>query len=455
MDETLVAGVAEGAGGGAAAGTDESAIAAGGAEVVETPETLDFDIEVDTKTDDGKGEGQEKPAGDEKSEEKDDPALEEYKGMVSNRLRSLIKQAPELGQVFKKYPQLQAHVEKVFRQQSAMQDLFPTLAEAREMRTHFPNGIKDVQDLYSQVQELDDLDTSFVRRNDEGVYTDHPKLIQNWFEMDKPAAVALMRQLPKEWAKLDEESYNDVMGKIVGATVTQTGIYDYLVTLSQDQRMTAEDIQEGIKKVVGKLNGFVHERKPSEDELRLKKDREGIEKERAKDRTERAKAFGTTFTSKSHELQKGIIQNHPMIQKLQQVKSVTPQKKAEIASKIREEIISVLKGSRQFLKSMNEAYNAQNLDTLLNLQKAAWSQRWLLNSAVRRVLRAEVPHLISKSQARGAAASGTRPPVKPAASGEPRSKAPTGPYQENGRWYKKDGQPFSAVEILAGKHLQS
>src|SRR5579864_7196592 len=93
--------------------------------------------------------------------EKEEPELSEFKGAVSARLRSIVKQAPELGQVFQKYPKLQEQVEAVFRRESALREIFPTVAEARMMRDQFPNGQADVQALLEDVQEIEQLDKSF------------------------------------------------------------------------------------------------------------------------------------------------------------------------------------------------------------------------------------------------------------------------------------------------------
>src|SRR5205807_1464964 len=136
----------------------------------------------------------------------------------------LTAQSPKLAEAFKENPKLQEQVEATFRREAALREVFPTVAEARQMREHFPNGLMDVQQLLGDVKEVEELDNDLYTRDREGNYPGHAKILNNVFSDDREAAVSLFRNLPKEWARLDRESYNDVMGSIIGATFQQKEI---------------------------------------------------------------------------------------------------------------------------------------------------------------------------------------------------------------------------------------
>src|SRR5215472_17135366 len=84
-------------------------------------EKLDLNLNVDEGTPGGEDQG-----GDEGGEgggekegqqpaDKEEPEVAEFKGTVSARLRGMVKSAPELAAIFKKYPKLQGEIEGTFR----------------------------------------------------------------------------------------------------------------------------------------------------------------------------------------------------------------------------------------------------------------------------------------------------------------------------------------------------
>src|SRR6185437_8819466 len=114
-------------------------------------------------------------------QDQEEPEVKEFKGAVSARLRALTKQAPELQQVFQKYPKIQEQIEATFRREAALREVFPTVAEARQFREHFPNGLQDVNQLLEDQKEVDQLDQSFYGKDREGRYSGHVDLINNLY----------------------------------------------------------------------------------------------------------------------------------------------------------------------------------------------------------------------------------------------------------------------------------
>jgi hypothetical protein len=232
----------------------------------------------------------------------EEPEVQEFKGSVSARLKNLTKQAPELGQVFQKYPKLQEQIEATFRREAALREVFPTVAEARQMREHFPNGLADVQQLHADVAEVETLDKDFYTRDREGNFPGHTKIIDGMFADDREAAVSLFRSLPKEWARLDRESYNEVMGKVVGVTLDNSrAVADLADALeSKDPKR----IEASATKFLNWADAFSREKpRPSADEERLNRDRASFKQQTAERDREEGQKFHTSFVSESRKLQ--------------------------------------------------------------------------------------------------------------------------------------------------------
>jgi hypothetical protein len=386
--------------------------------------------------------------------ETEEPELQDFRGAVSARLRGLVKQSPKLAEAFKENPKLQEQIEATFRREAALRELFPTVAEARQMREQFPNGIADVQQILEEQKEVEQLDEHFYTRDSEGNYPGHQQIVQNMFNDDRQAALALFKSLPKQWANLDRDSYNEVMGQIVGATLAQRRLPEYLSSLIGVAKKAEQgQIADGLQEVLDWMQGFLAEKpRPTQEEERLTRERNQLNKQKFDlDRTE-SQRFHTSFVSNSRKLQQEIINNHPAMKKLAQVNTIKPEKRAQIVEAVRSRIEKFLGKSPSFMRQLRPAYDNRNLEEATKVQRAAWSQQWLLNRMVREVLRVETPAMVSNNREAARRRAGTPAPKTPAqTSGK---QPPKGPHQVNGRWYKGDGSPYSTVEVLAGKHLQ-
>lgn len=380
----------------------------------------------------------------------------DFKSLVSRRLLTLKKEAPELTGIFQKYPKVQEQVEAAFRRDMAYRELYPTVAEAREMREQFPNGMADVQQLMGDLEELGQVDVKFQTRDANGAYAGHAALVQNLFIQDRPAAVALMKTVPKEWARQDPESYNEVMGQIVGATLARAEIPDWLAELKQvateaKQPALAASLDKMLRWAQGYLKG---KPAPTEEERRLQGREEEFRRAQNETKTQDFNRFKTTFFSESEKLQQNIIRKHPAMAVTLQQKSLTEAKKKEIVSKVQTRIREHLKGSPAFMKKLTPLYHAGNLDEAIKLQRVQWSYPWMLNKYVRQVLAEETPGLVkqNREKTRTAGATSQRPPAKAGTTQQPTKR--TAPYQEAGFWKKADGSRFSTAEILRGLHLK-
>lgn len=432
---------------------DESAAGSGDAAGADEGEDLSLD----------EGDGADPEAAQRAQQDKDKDTAD-FKGLVSKRLVALKKEAPELAQVFQKYPKVQEQIEASFRRDMAYRELFPTVAEARQMREQFPGGLQDVEQLLTDVGEVEQLDKDFYSRDAQGNYAGHSKIIQNMFTDDREAAVSLFRTVPKEWARLDPESYNEVMGSIVGATFARAELPQWLNECIQgiDNAANIPMIKRELQKMLGWAQGFQKRKaEPSEEERRLQGQREQLNRESNERKQQDFTRFKQTFFTESEKLQRSIVQRHPSIAEMMKSKTLTDTKKKEIVGKIQTRIREHFKNSRAFMSKLRPAYNASNLEECLNIQKAQWSYPWVLNKFVRQVMAEETPNLVRSTPGarRAAAGAGQRPPASrgnadPGNKGS-RSQQRTAPYKENGVWFSKEGRRLTTAEILRGAHLQS
>lgn len=388
----------------------------------------------------------------------EEAAAQEFKGAVSSRLKAMVKTAPALAQVFKENPKIQEQIEAGFRREAAYRECFPTVAEARQFRDEFPNGLADVQALREDVQEVEQLDQHFYTRNAEGNYTGHATILDNMFKDDRDATIAFLKTAPKEWARLDRDSYNEFGVKLVGATLQSRGIPEFLNELlesaSGEEKPNAA-LVNGLKKMIGWAGGYTKPKAaPSEDEQRLQRDKDTFNRQTADRTKEEGTRFHNQFVGESRKLQLGIINQHPSMLKLAKVTSITAEKRTAIAAEIRNQMEKFLGKSPAFMRKLRPAHEGRNLQECLTLQKANWSQQWLLNRMVRSVLSKEVPQLVSQNRdtaARRASAAPVRPPARSGGN----NNATKGPVKLDGQWYRDGGKgaKFTTAEVLAGKHL--
>jgi hypothetical protein len=380
----------------------------------------------------------------------------DLKGLVSKRLLALKKEAPELTGIFQKYPKVQEQVEAAFRRDMAYRELYPTVAEARQMREQFPNGMADVEQLLTDVGEVEQLDQQFYQKDAQGNYSGHAAIVQNMFNDDREAAVHLFKTLPKEWARLDPESYNEVMGQVVGATLQRAELPEWIEELRDAARAGKQDaLAASLDKMLRWASGFSRRKaEPSEEEQRLQGQREQFKRETSERQKQDFNRFKTSFFAESQKQQQAIIKKHPSVAEMLQTKAIPEAKKAEIVSKIQAKIRDHVKTSRAYMTKLRAAYNSGNLQESLTVERAQWNYPWILNKFVRAVLAEETPNLVRQNQerTRGAAQPQRRPEQRQQSQ---RREEHTGPYQEGKVWHKKDGSRFTTAEILRGLHLQN
>lgn len=382
----------------------------------------------------------------------EDPETSDFKGQVSRRLLALKKEAPELTQIFQKYPKIQEQIEASFRRDMAYRELYPTLAEARQMREQFPNGLQDVESLLGEVNQLSEIDNQFYNKNAEGVYEGHAQLLDSMFREDREAAVSLFKTLPKEWARLDRESYNEVMAAVVGSTLAGIRAPQYLQKIANLGKDNPQ-IKELADELLETIMGFSAEKpQPSEQDRKLQADRAQFAREKKERDVADRNNFRRSFLSESGKVEQSVIKSHPSIKTMLAQKNISESKKVEIVSKVKEKIKAHLKASGSFMKSLNAAHNAGKLQESLDVIKKGWSYPWVLNKFVRQVLNEETPNLVRQNREKGRPTTQV-PSRKPAPSGERKER--TAPYQEGEVWYKKDGTRFTISEILRGLHEQA
>ena len=389
----------------------------------------------------------------------EDKETGDLKGLVSRRLMALKKEAPELTEIFKTHPKVQEQIEAAFRRDMAYRELYPTVAEARAIREHFPNGVADVEQMLGELGEMEQLDQNFYGKDAQGNYAGHGTLIQNLFTDDRAATVGLFRTLPKEWARLDPDSYNEVMGNIVGATILRAELPEWLTELRDTAKEAKQDaLAASLDKMLRWATGFIKQKaQPTENERQLQAREEQFRREQSERQLQDVTRFKTTFYSESDKLQQGIIRKHPAVADMLQQKSISDDKKRKIVTEVQTRIREYLKDSRGFMSKLRPAYNSGNLDECIKLQKAQWSYPWVLNKVVRQVLAEETPNLVrqNRERVRGAAQSQRLPAAR---SGQrPQGQQPqkhTKPYQAGKQWFKPDGSKFTTSEILRGLHLQ-
>lgn len=376
----------------------------------------------------------------------EEPELAEFKGLVSSRLRAMVKEAPELNQVFQKYPKVQQAWEAAFRRDAAYREIFPTVQEARKIRDMLPNGAQDIEEILADRNSVDELDQRFYGRDANGKFPGHESILRGEFQDDPEATIAFLRDtaLPT-WAKLDHDSYNEAAVGIVDATFTGNGIPEFLAELQNEK--DPANLLKGIKQLSGWVNSF-HQAKPqpTAGEEKLRQDREKFNRDTQERNQQDAKTFNREFGRNNVQTENSVIGEHPAIKKMLGTQGLSKEKKDEIISEIRKRGEAKLNASPQFMRKLTPLHSARKLDEAGRLIRTAWSQPWFLNGIVRAVMAEKVPQLATRQTA--------TPQSKPVPTNGAGKTTPSGPRQIGGRWYKADGSPFTTAEILAGKHEQ-
>lgn len=404
-----------------------------------TPETETPETQPDTT---------QRPAEEPQQRPQEEPEVQDFRGHVSNRIRNLVKLSPELGKALTN-PKVRDAIEAPLRREAAYRDVFPTVAEAKAMRERFPNGLQDVQALEEDVKEIEGIDNLTYNRDQDGNYSGHSELISNIYSSDRNAAISLFKTLPKEWARLDRESYNDVMGHIVGATLVGSGSWEGLVELREHAAATEglKGIVPTLDKILGKLSPFVEERRPDPGQESLNRERQQFDRQRQQTQQQDQQQFDKTFGSENVKLQREVVGQHRLMQKLATMKSITPQKRSEISEKVRVKVEQFLRNSPAFMRKLQAAYQSRNMEEAVKVQRQFWGQEWLLNRMIRDVLKVETPQLVNQNKTTVQNRTGVKAPVK-ASSQDNGTKTPTGPYQVNNQWFHKDGRRMTTVESM-------
>jgi hypothetical protein len=386
--------------------------------------------------------------------EPEDKDTADLKGLVSRRILALKKEAPGLTEIFKQHPKVQEQIEAAFRRDMGYREL-GTIADFRSFREEFPGGMQDVQQLREELSEVEQLDQNFYGRDQQGNYNGHTNLISNLFNDDRDAAVALFRSVPKEWARLHPESYNEVMSSIVGATLQRSEIPEWLTECRDAAKAAKQDgLAASLDKLLRWSTGFLKQKQaPSEEERRIQTQREHLERDTNQRKQEDFTRFKQTFFSESDKLQLSIVRKHPAIAEMLGTKALSDQKKNEIVRGVQAKIREHLKTSRAFMSKLRPAYHSGNLDESLKLQKAQWSYPWILNKFVRAVLAEQAPTLVRQNRERARGATGSqRPPANRGNQNQnqSRERVRTEPYKQNGVWLSKEGRRLTTSEILRG-----
>lgn len=379
-----------------------------------------------------------------KPEDKD--ALD-FKGSVSRRIAGFIKKNPKLAEALNapENKEFRDFVEATARRDLAYREL-GTIPELRMMREQFPNGMQDVQELLTEVQSVEQLDHDFYTLDQDGKYPGHLTMINNLFSDNREAAISLFKTLPKEWARLDRESYNDVMGQIVGATLAPR--LEFVSDLIDAAKQAKQDgLAGGLTKLLNWMENFTAGKpQPTPEEERLNRDRAQFERQRAEQGRTDESRFQQSMNAEVGKVQIEAIHKHPAIAQFLQNQAVPEAKKNEVVGKIHDKIRKFLLNSPSFKSKLKVAYQKRDINSMRDLHKAMWSQPWLLNRMVRDVMTQETPNLVSQNRATLQKRRQTS--VQTARPGGERKTEQAKPYQIGKTWYYGDGRKIPMGEIL-------
>lgn len=385
---------------------------------------------------------------------KPEDEFKDYGNTATARLNSYIKKAPELSAVFKKYPDLRSTFEAVLRRDSGYREVFPTLAEAKQLREALPGGKADLETLMQDVNDLSALDNQYDDPGEDGSYPGHEQMVKDFFERDKAAASSLLRRIAKMWPTLDPESYRDVFSGIVASTFASYQIPKFVADL---KKMAEKAGNEGLAENIGELENWINgystkKAEPTAQEQELARQRAQFDKDRQKDTDSKRMDFRKNVVLQSRAMQMDQIKSHPAIAKLLAAKAVSAEKKNAIVGEIWKTVVKHFANSPSFSRKFNAAHARMDIQECLNLQRAAWSEPFTFNRLVKQVLSREVPALVTPRRV-AAGNAGQRRPAAPANNGGGKPDANKGLKQVGGVWYR-DGKRLSTAEVLAGKHQQ-
>lgn len=449
-DETVVAaGTADASGGGAATEVIDAPVVDTTTPIVEADKTVVTEPEIDF---DGLDES--KPEVKEEPKPGEEPELKDFAGTVSARIRNLVKMEPLLGQAFAKNPQVKNHIEGVMRRDMAYRDAFPTVAEARALREALPNGQADLQVLLDDVKDLETLDTQFDQRDRDGKYPGHSQMVKDFFSRDKTAAVAFLKQMPKEWSELDRGSYNEVMSEVVAATFQAPRAVEVLDNLFEFAKSKDDpELTKHLNKLFGWMESFGNKKaKSTPEQERLDRERQAFDQRVADGKQATFQTFRKDYLQQAQRLQLDVIEKHPAIMKLNAITTIDKSRKDAIKKMIWEKTVNFLSKSPSYMRKLRPIHASGNLNESLVITRAAWGQQWLINKMVRDVMQKETPNLVAGNREAAARRAGGRTTTTTTSAAVKRDPPKTN-RQVNGQWYRPNGTKFTTSEVLAGKHL--
>lgn len=382
-------------------------------------------------------EAQETEQSEEQQEKPDE--LAEFKGSAGARLRELCKAAPGLSGVLDKFPKVRDSIVASLKVQSALRDQNISFAELREYRERLPNGLQDLQTIEQELGELGRIDGAFYGKRG-------GELVSYMHQADPEAAIAMFRELPKQWARLDPESYRETFSNIIAATIRNDRILEPAYRAYQAAKAAGnEQVAQDIAQLYNYLNSFGKQEDDSPEMRRVREREQNASRKEQESATRQQEGFHANFLNESQRFQRQLVRNNPIFKKLPQ--AIPEAKKARMIEEIRNKIVDHLGRSRSFMAQMEPAYRSMDMQKCLDVQRGSqgW-QPWIVNMYVRRVLAEETPGIVEGNRAanatKRAAAARTgianRAPSKPSAPAKPGDK-------------RKSANDFTIEQIMRGE----
>jgi hypothetical protein len=365
--------------------------------------------------------------------------LAEFKGSAGARLRELCKSAPGLSKVLDQFPKVKDSIVASLKRDAALRDQNITVAELREYRERLPNGLQDLQTIEQELGELGRIDGAFYGKRG-------GELISYMHQADPEAAISMFRELPKQWARLDPESYSQTFSAIISATLRKDRAPELVYRAYQRAKAAGDkDSESDLAELYNYLNSFGQREEDSPDARRYKEREQQLSRKEQETAAKNQEAFNSSFIRESERFQRNLVRNNPLFKKLPQ--AIPEAKKARMVDEVRNRVISHLERSRAFMSQMEPAYKSMDLQKILEIQSGSngW-QPWIVNMYVRKVLAEETPGFIEGN--RSAVATKRAAAARTGIANRAPAKPPT-PAKPGDR--RKTANDFTLEEIMRGE----
>lgn len=249
----------------------------------------------------------------------------------------------ELKELFKANPQLRTayYAEKAYR------EVFPTVAEAREVKTLFPGGLEDAKAAATSREDLERFDNLFYSDNPQ----DHAEFIRTLHEEDPGAFAHLARAFPDVLAEIDPRAYRE------DTSQRMEGVLRNLASAHSDD----QNLQNAIAVISHKLFGRTSpEQRPSPRDSALQQRERHVE-QRERDWNQRQfsdfrervdKAADTEADKLIRSTLDGLLKESPASDKAKQ----------RMTGEVEEQIRATLKADRGFLAQLRRAVRSGKMD---------------------------------------------------------------------------------------------